>query len=325
MTGATGFIGRHVVQHLLQRGHEVVALVRRPEACGLPAAVTVVPGDLGQLDAWAGHLPQVDAVLHLAASYRIGVVGRRERDAMAATNVAGTAAVLAAAVAAQVPHIVHVSSTAALGETHGQLGDEGWRHNGVFRSFYEQTKHVAHGVAVDWQRRGAPVSVAVPGGVFGEGDGSDLALALRDFVAGRLPLQVACHSRFQLCHVSQVCDGLVRVLERGEAGRHYLLTGELVSLAELLSRAAQQLGLAVPRAVPREKLQWLAALGDGLRPLGVRLPLTREALAVMDGSSYTYGSARAATELGWPWQAACAQFWPAFDAYIAGLHRAARA
>jgi dihydroflavonol-4-reductase len=56
-----------------------------------------------------------------------------------------------------------------------------------------------------------------------------------------------------------------------------------------------------------------------LRPLGLSLPLSREALQVMDGSSYLYSSARAEAELGWPWQQICAQFEDDFDTYVRSL------
>lgn len=319
VTGAAGFIGGHLVRQLQTRGHEVWALVRDPARAALPSGVHAVKGDLASVVSWAPHLREVNALIHLAARYRVGVVGRSERAEMAASNVAGTAAVLEAGLQAGVSRMLYVSTTAALGETHGEVRDESAHHNGVFRSFYEQTKHVAHGIALGMQQQGAPLCIAMPGGVFGPGDRSDLAQALQQFVAGKLPAQVECDSRFQLCHVEHVCDGLLRVLEQGELGRNYLLTGELVSLADLLARSAAQLGLREPKKIPRARLQPLARVGDALRPLGLRLPLTQEALAVMDGSTYTYGSARAEAELGWPWQAAKAQFWTQFDDYIRTL------
>jgi len=304
VTGASGFIGQHFVR---------------------PPGVHGVRGDLGDVQAWQPQLQQVDALVHLAARYRIGVVGHRERQEMAASNVVGTAAVLGAGWRAGVSRMLHVSSTAALGETHGALRDEAWQHNGNFRCFYEQTKHVAHGLALELQRQGAPLGIAIPGGVFGPGDRSDLAQALSQFVAGKLPAQINSASRFQICHVDLLCQGLLRMLEHGQIGRNHLLTGEPVSMAELLARAAAQQGLPEPKKLPRAALRPVAALGDSLRPLGVRLPLSGETLAVMDGSSYLYSSARAEAELGWPWQAARAQFWPQFDAYVASLRQGAAA
>lgn len=315
LTGANGFVGRHLTRHLSAAGHDVLAAVRPGATVDLPAAQLVranleTPGD------WQAALAACDAVIHLAARYRIGGVDRRE---MAAANIDATRHVLHAAWRAGVPRIVQVSSTAALGESGGQLGDESSRHNGHFRSFYEQTKHVAHGLAEAMQQRGAPVIIAIPGGIFGPGDQSDLAQALSQFVHGKLPLQVVSESRFQLCPVDAVCDGLRRVLEHGVIGRNYLLTGETVGMEQLIARAAGVAGLPLPKKVLPAALRWPARICDALRPLGLRLPLSREALQVMDGSSYLYSSRRAEAELGWPWQEHCSTFGERFDEYVRTL------
>ncbi|ATE59690.1 NAD-dependent epimerase/dehydratase family protein [Thauera sinica] len=319
LTGANGFIGRHLTQHLAAAGHEIITLVRPGVAVDIPGSARLVRGDLAGVESWQDELAACDALIHLAARYRIGNVDRAE---MAASNIEGTRRVLHAAWRGGVGRIVHVSSTAALGETFGRLGDESQRHNGRFRSFYEQTKHVAHGLAEVLKGRGVPLMIAIPGGVFGSGDGSDLAQALGQFVQGRLPAQVASGSRFQLCSVEALCDGLRRVVEQGVCGRDYLLTGQTVGMEQLITRAAQICHLPTPRTVTPEQLRWPARLCDALRPLGLRLPLSRETLRVMDGSTYLYSSARAEAELGWPWQQVCDEFDSRFDAYVRSLRTA---
>ena len=316
LTGASGFIGRHLTHHLVGAGHTVCALVRPGVTLDLPDGAQPVSGDLATDTAWRGTLAGCDALIHLAARYRIGGIDRRE---MAQSNIEGTRRILHAAWQGGVGRIVHVSSTAALGETFGQLADEAQRHNGCFRSFYEQTKHVAHGLAQALQRQGAPLTIAIPGGAFGAGDRSDLAQALTQFVQGKLPAQVASDSRFQLCPVDALCDGLLRVLERGVGGRDYLLTGQSVGMAQLIARAAAVCNRPLPKTMALAQLHWPARACDALRPLGVRLPLSRETLQVMDGSTYLYASTRAERELGWPWQRICAEFDARFDAYIGSL------
>lgn len=67
VTGATGFIGRHLCQRLAARGDQVVALVRsRAKAGLLPAGVEIVEGDLSIFANPATVLPPVDVVIHLA-------------------------------------------------------------------------------------------------------------------------------------------------------------------------------------------------------------------------------------------------------------------
>ena len=293
VTGATGFIGSHLVTALRARGHAVTALVHRRDE--VPGAA-IVRGDVASPATFASALAGHDAVVHLAASYRIGHVDRR---AMYAVNVAGTRAVIDAAAAAGVARIVHVSSTAALGDTGGREAAEDHRHDGVFRSYYEETKHIAHGLVRARIAQGAPVMIAIPGGVFGRGDTSVLATTLRDCRAGKLPIQVATTSRFQLCHVERVCEGLIAMLEHGSLGESYILAGIAVSMPELIERVRALSGGKAPRAISPRRLAPIARVCDQLARLGIVLPLSSEALRVMDGSSYVASAAKAQRELGW--------------------------
>jgi dihydroflavonol-4-reductase len=294
ITGATGFIGSHVVPALLARGHSVTALVHRRDT--VPGGVDIVRGDLARPETFADRLRGHDAAIHLAASYRIGHVDRR---VMYAANVTGTRVVIDAAVAAGVERVVHVSSTAALGASVGCDAAEDHRHDGTFRCYYEETKHIAHGLARTRIARGAPVMIAIPGGVFGDGDTSVLAATLRDGRAGRLPIQVATKSQFQLCHVDRVSDGLISILERGRLGESYILAGIVVSMPDLIARIAALAGRQPPRPIGARRLAPVARLCDQLAKLGVVLPLSSEALRVMDGSCYVASAAKARRELGW--------------------------
>jgi dihydroflavonol-4-reductase len=82
VTGATGFIGRHLCRHLIDRGDEVVALVRSPQkAARLPKGVQTFSGDLSIFAHEATVLPPSDVVVHLA-----GVVAAEKLDDYDATN-----------------------------------------------------------------------------------------------------------------------------------------------------------------------------------------------------------------------------------------------
>lgn len=319
VTGATGFIGSHLISHLHAAGHAVSALAR-PGAKALPTWVHTVHGSLDSISQWQAQLRHVDALIHLAASYQIGPV---DRQTMAHTNIVGTHQVLQAACREGVARIVHVSSTAALGETHGQLANEQHTHNGRFRSFYEQTKHVAHGIALELQAQGAPLCIAIPGGVFGPGDCSSLAQTLRTLMQGKLAAQLASDSQFQLCPVDVLCEGLRQMIERAELGQNYLLTGQAVTLQQVIAQLCRSHQLPTPKTMAPAKLAKLARCADALARLGMRTPLSTEALQIMDGSTYVYSSAKAQAALDWPWTQICADFWPALAHYAASLQQPA--
>ena len=114
VTGATGFVGGHLVEALLRGGHEVTALVRNP-ARGLPLlrSTALIQGDLHSRPALDAAVRGQDVVFHVAGA----VAARTEAEYMHA-NRDGTANVVAAAEASGGrPRIVLVSSGAAGGPT----------------------------------------------------------------------------------------------------------------------------------------------------------------------------------------------------------------
>jgi nucleoside-diphosphate-sugar epimerase len=108
VTGATGFIGRHLTADLLERGVNVRAIVRPDSPNAAPPGAAIVRAPL-TASALAGAFEGSDAVVHLA-----GVVSAVHAETYAAVNAGGTREVAAAADAAGVP-LVHVSSLAAAG------------------------------------------------------------------------------------------------------------------------------------------------------------------------------------------------------------------
>jgi len=108
VTGATGFIGRHLTADLVERGVTVRAIVRPDSPNPPPPGAAIVRAPL-KASALAGAFEGIDAVVHLA-----GIVSAVDAGTYAAVNAGGTREVAAAADAAGVP-LVHVSSLAAAG------------------------------------------------------------------------------------------------------------------------------------------------------------------------------------------------------------------
>ncbi len=105
LTGATGFVGAHLLDLALDEGHQVRALTRRPQS---PRdGVAWVEGELDDPAALASLVEGTDAIIHVAGVINADAAG------FEAGNVAGTAAMLAAAERAAVKRFVHVSSLAA--------------------------------------------------------------------------------------------------------------------------------------------------------------------------------------------------------------------
>ena len=113
VTGATGFVGRHVAAALVHRGHRVRTLARRPERARhvLGPAPEVVPGDLGDATTLARLVQGCDVVIHL-----VGIIVEAGAATFAAVHVEGTRHMLAAARAAGVSRFVHMSALGARDE-----------------------------------------------------------------------------------------------------------------------------------------------------------------------------------------------------------------
>ncbi len=110
LTGATGFVGRHVADTLIARGHAVRALARHPERAGRLAArgAQIVSGDLSDADALRALAGGADVLVHL-----VGIIVETGAATFAAVHVEGTRAALAAARAARVRRVVHMSAVGA--------------------------------------------------------------------------------------------------------------------------------------------------------------------------------------------------------------------
>ena len=112
VTGATGFVGRHLVDALLAAGDTVTALVRSPEKARLVSrsGVRLAPGHLGSMEALRSAVHGQDVVYHVA-----GLVAARNEAGFLAVNRDGTLRLLEAAADAGRPRFVLVSSLAAGG------------------------------------------------------------------------------------------------------------------------------------------------------------------------------------------------------------------
>src|ERR1700758_2609672 len=113
LTGATGFVGHHVAKALAAQGAQLRMLVRKTSNLknleGIPGDTVV--GDLVRPESFAPALAGCDAVMHVAADYRLWI---RDPDTMYRANVDGTRELLRLAREANVPRVVYTSSVATM-------------------------------------------------------------------------------------------------------------------------------------------------------------------------------------------------------------------
>lgn len=151
ITGATGFVGRHLVSLAVAEGHDVRALVRRPQDA-LPG-VEWIEGAIDPAANLDALVDGAEAVIHVA-----GAINAKDRAGFASCNIDGTAAMLDASTRAGVQRFVHVSSLAA---REPALSDYGW-------SKAESERKV--------ETAGIPFTILRPPAVYGPGDREMLEL-----------------------------------------------------------------------------------------------------------------------------------------------------
>ncbi|HEX2267695.1 MAG TPA: NAD-dependent epimerase/dehydratase family protein, partial [Actinomycetota bacterium] len=251
VTGGTGFIGGYLAEKLRSRGDDVVALVRNPQKAQKlrDLGCKLVQGDLSDEAAIDAGVDRCDSVFHVGAVYEVGIPAS-QRPAMYDANVRGTERVLDAAARAQAGRIVYVSTINVFGNTHGKAVDETYRRPGDdFLSYYDETKFLAHEVALDRIQRGYPVVIAQPGGVYGPGDTSQIANFVNLIRKGRLKALTFPETGLNFLHVEDCVEGILLVHDKGRIGESYVLGGEMTTLGDAIKRVAVILGKKPPRIV----------------------------------------------------------------------------
>jgi nucleoside-diphosphate-sugar epimerase len=250
LTGANGFVGRVLTEHLLASGWQVRALLRRPAPDLAALGAVPVPGALEERESLDRLVEGADVVVHCA-----GVVRARNRAEFMTVNAEGTArATDATAACARPPRFILISSLAA-------------REPGI--SPYAASKQgaeeavAAHGGSLDY-------CVLRPPAIYGPGDRGTLPL-FRQLARGFLFVPRVPGARFSLLHVADLAaaverllvgegwDGRIVELDDGRSGGY--------GWSDLLEAAGRHLGRPVrPIAVPHWLLggparvnQWICA------------------------------------------------------------------
>ena len=302
VTGAGGFIGGPVARQLRARGDDVVAIVRDPARAGALEAtgVELVQGDLGRTDEIATRLEGADAVVHMAGSYRIGI-RPSERPAMLDANLGTTTRLLDAAAKAGTPRIVYTSTVNVFGNTHGEVVAETHRRDLAegFLSYYDLAKYRAHELVTARIAGGAPIVIAMPGGVYGPGDHSEAGGQLALARAGKLRYIALGDTGLSWTYVDDVADGIVRVLDRGRLAESYILSGPSLRLRDAVGAAAIAGHRHPPRLeLPTGLLRLFIPVSRRFGAVGGLPANLAETIRAGDGVTYWARAGKAERELG---------------------------
>src|SRR5271163_1061166 len=256
LTGATGFVGSHVARELAGRGVELRLLMRKTSRMDNLQDVSgeTVIGDLRQPESLRTAVSGCDAVMHVAADYRLWV---RDPQAMYAANVDGTRDLLRIAREQRVPRFVYTSSVATMGfRSDGTIVDEDSLVSlDDMIGFYKRSKYLAEQEAVAAARAGQAVVILNPTTPVGANDLKPTPTGgiIVDFLNRKFPAYV--DTGLNLVDVREVARTHVDALTVGRFGERYILGGENLTLKQILDKLSAITGLPSPtRKVPH----WVA-------------------------------------------------------------------
>ncbi len=257
VTGATGFIGSHVVRLLRARGDRVRILMRQSSPArnieGLGCEIVV--GDLREASSLVRCVQGCRCVYHVAADYRLWA---RNSQEIYDCNVAGTRNLLSACCEAGVDKVIYTSTVGTIGlRPAGVPGDEETPVSlDDMIGHYKRSKFMAEQVAIEFAHSGLPVVIVNPTAPVGAGDikPTPTGKIVLDFLRGRLPAYV--DTGLNIVAVEDVAHGHLLAAEKGRVGERYILGGENLTLQQILEILARMSGSRIPRF----PMPWVAAL-----------------------------------------------------------------
>ncbi|VAH86881.1 unnamed protein product [Triticum turgidum subsp. durum] len=291
VTGATGYLGGRLCAALAGAGHDVRAFVRRTgDASGLPDAVELAYGDVGDAGSLAAAFDGRDAVFHAAASVEPWLPDPSVFTAVR-VNVRGLENVLKAAKRTPtVKKIIYTSSFFALGPTDGCVADE--------------TQVLADRIALQAAAEGVPITIVYPGVIYGPGKlttGNLVSRILIERFNGRLPGYIGDgYDRESFCHVDDVVSGHIAAMEKGRVGERYLLTGENLSFMHIFNMAANITNTKAPYFhVPLWLIEIYGWISVFIARITGKLPLISYPTVRVIRHQWAYSCDKAKRELGY--------------------------
>lgn len=252
VTGASGFLGHAVCAELLERDHEVTALVRRPGS--QPAGTTAAAGDLGDGEALerAVERARPDWVIHLAAE----IATQRDQRKIDEVNVNGTRRLLDACHAVGGTRFVFVS-TVVTGDAGGAVLDED--SSLPVETAYGRSKQQGEQLV---RESGVPGVIIRPSHVYGPGGWYAEEIVKRLGQPGRFVVIGSGENWWDVVRVEDVASACITAAERAPDGALYhVVDDEPITYYDFVAATAAALGVGSPRRIPA----WLArrVAGDG--------------------------------------------------------------
>jgi dihydroflavonol-4-reductase len=298
VTGATGFVGAHVVRVLAERGDDVRVSYRNPDRLQALRGISYARAKTDVLDyhAMRRALRGCDILFHVA-----GYVASSPVEQVWQLNAQGPVIAVEAAAAENVRRVVLTSTISAIGLAEGdEPADERTSYPKDWLGLvYPDSKHAGENAALEAAaRHDIELVVANPAYVLGvpvdrSQPGETSTRTVGNYLRGRLPAVIDAPMNF--VDVEDVAAGHLLAAERGKAGERYILGGENLTWPQLIDRVAELSGVRYPvMALPAG----VGRVGRVREALGLPGPISAEATNLM-GKDWRFSSTKARRELGY--------------------------
>ena len=298
VTGATGFVGAHVVRVLAERGDEVRVSYRNPDRLKALRGINYAraEGDVLDYRAIRRAARGSEVLFHVA-----GYVASRPVEQVWQLNAQGPVIAVEAAAAENVRRVVLTSTISAIGPADGDgPADERTTYPKDWLGLaYPDSKHAGESAAREAaSRHGIELVVVNPAYVLGvpvdrSQPGETSTRTIGNYLRGRLPGVIDASMNF--VDVEDVAVGHVLAAERGKPGERYIVGGENLTWPQLIDRVAELSGVHYPiMALPAG----IGRVGRVREALGLPGPISAEAENLM-AKDWRFSSKKARRELGY--------------------------
>jgi len=279
ITGATGFIGKHLLVYLKGKGYSIRSFIRERESLGPhdSSDFEVFLGDLNDRPRMAEACEGIDVIIHLAGLAHVNNV---DGSLLQEINVGGTEKLLSVAVEKGVSRFIFLSSSLAT-NSHSEL---------TKKMGYGKAKLRSEEALLEAHLAGKIEGVVLrPVNVYGWGMRGNIASMMSMIQKGIMPPLPQLDSKISLIGVEDVCQAIVLAIESEVAkGKAYLLTdGIRYSVSDIEKSIYKVVGREppswkTPRFVLYAIIKFIGVISKIFGIVGIRIPI------LSDISSRTY-------------------------------------
>ena len=232
LTGASGFIGRHLAQQLAKGGTRVHVLARTTSQTShlQHANIRLFQGDLLNRDSIRIAMKGCSQVYHLGGLAKMWM---KDKAAYHRVNVTGTDNVLTAAASSGVEKIIVTSTAGVLPPSNGTLTNEDSPKQPSLYTEYERTKNEGEELAKAYASQGLPVVIINPTKVYGPGpidDSNSATMMARNYMLGTWKIIPGNgKGAMNYVYIDDEVNGIITAMEKAQPGSQYIIGGENAS------------------------------------------------------------------------------------------------